>query len=62
MYVVNSQEEIEERPVTLGLETPGKYEVTSGLKEGDLVLVGGRAKVKPGQKVQVKLIGALAKK
>jgi RND family efflux transporter MFP subunit len=60
VYVVNSEQEIEERPVTLGLETPGKYEVIAGLKEGALVMMGARSKVKPGQKVEAKLIGPLA--
>jgi RND family efflux transporter MFP subunit len=60
VYVVNSEQEIEERPVTLGLETPGKYEVVAGLKAGDLVLVGSRSRVKPGQKVEAQLIASLA--
>lgn len=60
VYVVNSEQELEERPVTLGLETPSKYEVIAGLKEGDLVMIGARSKVKPGQKVEAKLIGPLA--
>ncbi|MGD0260055.1 MAG: efflux RND transporter periplasmic adaptor subunit [Verrucomicrobiota bacterium] len=60
VYVVNDKDEIEERPVTLGLETPTRYEVTAGLKEGDLVLIGRRSKVKPGQKVEPKLITPLA--
>jgi len=60
VFLVNAQQEIEERPVTLGLETPGKYEVTSGLKEGDLVVIGSRSQIRPGQKVEAKLIGALA--
>jgi len=61
VYVVNSEQEIEERPVTLGLETPGKYEVVAGLKEGDLVMIGSRSQVKPGQKVEVKLIESLSR-
>jgi RND family efflux transporter MFP subunit len=60
VYVVNRDQEIEERPVTLGLETPSKYEVLAGLQEGDLVMIGSRSQVKPGQKVEVKLIGPLA--
>ena len=59
VYVVNPEQEIEERPVTLGLETPGKYEVIAGLKEGDLVLIGSRSRVKPGQKVEAQLIASL---
>jgi len=60
VYVVNPDQQIEERTVKLGLETPSSYEVLSGLKEGDLVLIIDRSKVKPGQKVDAKLIGPLA--
>ena len=60
VYLVNDQRQIEVRPVTLGLETPGSYEVLTGLKEGDLVLVGSRSQVKPGQTVEPKLINSLA--
>ena len=56
VYVINADHQIESRPVTLGLETPEKYEVTSGLKEGELVMIGNRSLVHPGQKVEAKLI------
>src|ERR1035441_9226155 len=59
-YLINDQHQIEVRPVTLGLETPNSYEVLAGLKEGDLVLVGSRSQVKPGQTVEPKLINSLA--
>ena len=36
--------------VTLGLETPDKYEVVSGLNEGDLVVIGNRASFNPARK------------
>jgi len=55
VYIVNKQNEVEERAVTLGLETPSKYEVLSGLNEGDLVMIGNPGQVKPGQKVEPKL-------
>ena len=42
--------------MTLGLETPDKYEVVSGLNEGDLVMIGNRARFQPGQKVEPKFI------
>ena len=48
--------EIEERTVKLGLETPDKYEVVSGLNEGDLVVIGNRCKFQPGQKVEPKFL------
>ncbi len=56
VYVVNANHEIESRPVTLGIETADRYEITSGLQEGELVLVGVRSMVHPGQKVDVKLM------
>jgi len=61
VYLVNDSHEIEERVVTLGLETSTKYEVLAGLKEGDLVMIGGRSQVKAGQKVETKLLDSLAR-
>jgi RND family efflux transporter MFP subunit len=52
VYVVKPDHTIEERAVTIGLETPDKYEVLSGLKEGEAVMVGDRSRVRPGQKVE----------
>jgi RND family efflux transporter MFP subunit len=60
VYLINDQHQIEVRPVTLGLETPTSREVLTGLKEGDLVLVGSRSLVRPGQTVEPKLINSLA--
>jgi multidrug efflux pump subunit AcrA (membrane-fusion protein) len=57
-FVVNSQNQIEERTLTLGLTTPDKFEIVSGLKENDLVMIGNRSQVKPGQKVEPKLMAA----
>lgn len=56
VYVVNSNNEIEERPIQLGLETPDKYEVLSGLKEGELVVVGNHSEIENGQKVEPKIV------
>src|SRR5208282_4640754 len=42
VFVINDRQEIELRPVTLGLETPNQYEVVSGLKDGELVMIGDR--------------------
>jgi RND family efflux transporter MFP subunit len=58
--VVNDKGQIEERPVKLGLETSTDYEVISGLKEGELVLVGSRSQIQAGQKVEPKLVETLA--
>jgi RND family efflux transporter MFP subunit len=60
VYLVNGRQELEERPVVLGIETAGKYEVLSGLKEGDLVMIGNRSEIKPGQRVTTKFVDSLA--
>lgn len=56
VYVLDRDNQIEERPVTLGLETPDQYEILSGLKEGDLVVIGSRAGFQAGQKVEPRLL------
>jgi RND family efflux transporter MFP subunit len=55
VYVLNRDNQIEERAVKLGLETADKYEIISGLQEGDLVVIGSRAGFQAGQKVEPKL-------
>jgi RND family efflux transporter MFP subunit len=56
VLVINRAGQIEERAVQLGLETPDKYEVLAGLREGDLVVVGNRAQFQAGEKVEPKLL------
>ena len=60
VLLVNRSHQVEERPVALGLETPGKYEVLSGLNEGDLVMLGNPAQVVTGQKVEPRITAPLA--
>jgi RND family efflux transporter MFP subunit len=60
VYVVNSNNEVEERTLTLGLQTPTKYEVLSGLKEGESVVIGDASQIKPGEKVEPKIVSLLA--
>jgi len=59
--VVNAANQVEERPIELGLETPAKYEVLSGLNEGDLVVIGNVAQLRAGQKVAPQLTESLAR-
>jgi RND family efflux transporter MFP subunit len=54
VFLVNSNNEVEERPVTLGLETANRYEILDGLKEGDKVIIGHRSEFHPGEKVEPK--------
>jgi RND family efflux transporter MFP subunit len=51
---------LESRAVTLGLETDDRVEVKSGLSEGDVVVVGSRAQLKPGTMVTPKLAAPAA--
>jgi RND family efflux transporter MFP subunit len=41
----------ERRLVTLGLEAPDRIEISAGLAEGDLVVVGNRSQLRPGTAV-----------
>jgi RND family efflux transporter MFP subunit len=56
--VISQDNQIEEREVTLGLETPDRYEVISGLKEGEKVMIGSHSRVHAGEKVEPKLWAA----
>jgi RND family efflux transporter MFP subunit len=57
VYLIGSDHKIEARTVTLGVEMPDKFQVTNGLQEGDLVMIGNRSQVHPGQPVDVKVVG-----
>ncbi len=56
VLVVDTDNRIEQRPVNLGLETSNKYEVLSGVKEGERVVVGNPSGFQAGQIVQTKPI------
>ncbi|MGA2174494.1 MAG: efflux RND transporter periplasmic adaptor subunit [Verrucomicrobiota bacterium] len=60
VYLLNGNNEIEERAVTLGMETATRYEILSGLKEGDKVVIGSRSEFHPGEKVEPKPVQAPA--
>jgi RND family efflux transporter MFP subunit len=55
VVVVDAGHRIQPRDVSLGLETPERVEVVSGLREGELVVVGNRSQLKPGTTVAPKL-------
>jgi multidrug efflux pump subunit AcrA (membrane-fusion protein) len=56
VYVVNQNHQVEERAVKLGLETADKYEILSGLSEGEWVVVGNHSLLQAGQQVEPKPI------
>lgn len=50
-YCVNSNDQIEIRPVTIGIETRSRIEILSGLAEGDRVVIGNTTQLRQGQTV-----------
>jgi len=56
VFVVNANGEIEDRPVTLGIQTASDAEVVAGLTEGEQVVVSDRSGLKPGEKVRVQVV------
>jgi RND family efflux transporter MFP subunit len=51
VLVVGGGNEIEQRQVTLGLQTANEVEVLSGLREGEMIIFGEQVQYKPGQSV-----------
>lgn len=56
VLIVNSQGQVEERQVKLGIEGSDRVEVTSGLAENDRVIIGNRYEFHPGERVQPKAV------
>ncbi len=44
---------VESRPVTLGDATGGRYQVESGLAEGEIIVIRGNERLQPGQSVRI---------
>ena len=57
--VVTSDNKIEIRQITLGIQTANLGEVLSGLKEGEMVVVSDRSGLKSGQPVKPKTVELL---
>ena len=55
VLVVTPNNRIEPRKISLGLETAQSIEVRSGLNEGDMVVLSGRASLQPGEEVRAKV-------
>jgi RND family efflux transporter MFP subunit len=56
VFVVNANNEIEDRPVSLGLQSATDAEIVSGLSAGEQVVVSDRSGLKPGQKVKPQVV------
>lgn len=58
LLVVNDEDVVEFRPVTPGIASDGKRQITSGLREGERVVVEGVQKARPGSPVVPRMAGA----
>lgn len=56
VLVIRPDGTLEERKLVLGVEGPDTVEVLQGVTEGELVMVGNRSQVHPGEKVTPKLL------
>ena len=56
VFVVSTNNEIEDRPIILGLQTANDAEVVSGLKEGEQIVVSDRSGLKTGQTVLPQMV------
>jgi len=54
--VVSANNKIESRDVTLGLQNANYIEITSGLRENDLVVFGEQSQFKPGELIVPQLV------
>jgi len=50
---------VERRPIRLGLRKPGRVEVRAGLKPGELVVVSGVQRLRPGAAITINERGAI---
>jgi RND family efflux transporter MFP subunit len=59
VFVVDSDNRLQQRTVELGLQTSTDAEITSGLQVGEQVVVSDRNGLKPGQKVHPQTVAVL---
>lgn len=55
VIVVNGGNHLETRTITIGMETANRIEVRSGLRDGEIVVIGNRAGLQNGEVVRPKL-------
>jgi RND family efflux transporter MFP subunit len=59
VFVVSSNNEVEDRPVKLGIQTANDAEVVAGMHEGEMVVISDRAGLRPGEKVVPQVIESM---
>jgi len=56
VFVVTGDDQLEDRPVRLGIQTANDAEIVAGLHEGEMVVVSDRAGLKPGERVAPEMV------
>ncbi|MCB5187828.1 efflux RND transporter periplasmic adaptor subunit [Methylobacillus caricis] len=56
VYIVNKENKVEQRLITIDAELPHLYIVKSGLKDGEKILIDGLRKVQNGQTIEADFI------
>jgi RND family efflux transporter MFP subunit len=59
LFVVNHQDQLEDRPVSLGLQTASDAEVLSGVADGEQVVISDRSGLKTGEKVHPQMVSVM---
>jgi D-alanyl-D-alanine carboxypeptidase len=59
VYVASPAGKVEDRVVTMGLETSTDAEVVAGLAEGESVIVSDRSGLSPGEEVRPQVVQML---
>ncbi len=54
VMLVDANDQVEKRPIVLGIASANSQEVTGGLNPGDRVIIGGLSSLQPGEKVTPK--------
>jgi multidrug efflux system membrane fusion protein len=54
IYVVKSNQTVDERPVTTGITYEGQTVIETGLKAGETVVTDGQLRLSPGAAVSIK--------
>ena len=62
LFVIGKDHLIQERQVKTGLESASRVEILDGVQDGDVVLLGSRAQVKPGEAVEPKIVESQVEK
>jgi RND family efflux transporter MFP subunit len=60
VMVITASNRVEPRTIEVGLETPTRVEVLSGLNEGDMVVIGNRRSLPAGVEVRPKVTELMA--